>query len=153
MIFLKSGIRWSQPYRSPTLSTDTPCPEAERLVTTANVTPKTTNSNSLLPNTASNDIQQHVNSANSGDVDIRNLTVTLIWTVVLQRSWYQMPGCSLQCNMNKNTHGYMTVWYTKGIYVSFVNCVVVILPHHKNLLLLALTLVQYDCYSITGPPN
>ena len=30
---------------------------------------KTTNSNSLLPNTASNDIQQHVNSANSGDVD------------------------------------------------------------------------------------
>jgi hypothetical protein len=30
----------------PTLSTDTPCPEAERLVTTANVTPKTTNSNS-----------------------------------------------------------------------------------------------------------
>lgn len=83
-------------YRSPTLSTDTPCPEAERLVTTANVTPKTTNSNSLLPNTASNDIQQHVNSANSGDVDIRNLTVTLIRTVVLQRSWYQMPGCSVQ---------------------------------------------------------
>jgi hypothetical protein len=44
---------------------------AERLVTTANVIPKTTNSNSLLPNTASNDIQQHVNS---GDVNIRNLT-------------------------------------------------------------------------------
>jgi hypothetical protein len=153
MIFLKSGIRWSQPYRSPTLSSDTPCPEAECLVTTANVTPKTTNSNSLLPNTASNDIQQHVNSANSGDVDIRNLTVTQIRTVVLQRSWYQMPGCSVQCKMNKNTHGYMTVSYTKGIYVSFVNCFVVILPHHKNLLLLALTLVQYDCYSITGPPN
>jgi hypothetical protein len=74
-------------YRSPTLSTDTPYPEAERLVTTANVTPKTTNSN---------DIQQHVNSANSGDVDIRNLTVTLIRTVVLQRSWYQTPGCSVQ---------------------------------------------------------
>jgi hypothetical protein len=74
----KSGIRWSQPYRSPTLSTNTPCSEAERLGTTANVTPETTNSNSLLPNTASNDIQQHVNSANSGDVDIRNLTVTLI---------------------------------------------------------------------------
>ena len=74
---------WSQPYRSPTLSTDTPCPEAE--VTTANVTPKITNSNSLLANTAaSNDIQQHVHSANSGDVDIRNLTVTLIRTVVLQ---------------------------------------------------------------------
>ena len=35
---------------------------------------KTTNSNSLLPSTASIDIQQHVNSANSGDVDIRNLT-------------------------------------------------------------------------------
>jgi hypothetical protein len=43
--------------------------------------------------TASNDIQQHVNS---GDVDIRNLTITLILTVVLQRSWYQMPGCSVQ---------------------------------------------------------
>jgi hypothetical protein len=28
-------------------------------------------------------------------------------------------------------HGNMTVWYTKGIYVSFVNCFVVILPHHK----------------------
>ena len=39
----KSGIRWSQPCRSPTLSTDTPYPEAERLVTTASVTPKTTN--------------------------------------------------------------------------------------------------------------
>ena len=65
----KSEIRWSQPYRSLTLSTDSPCPEAEHLVTTANVTPKTANSNSLLPNTASNDIQQHVNSANSGDVD------------------------------------------------------------------------------------
>ena len=37
----------------------------------------------------------------------------------------------------------MTVWYTKGIYISFVNCFVVILPHHRNLLLLALTLVQY----------
>jgi hypothetical protein len=73
-----------------------------------------------------------------------------IRTVVLQRSWYQMPGCSVQCKMNKNTHGYMTVWCTKGVYVSFVNCFVVILPHHKNVLLLALTLVQYDCYSITG---
>jgi hypothetical protein len=46
----------------------------------------------------------------------------------------------------KNTHDYMTVWYTKGIYVSFV----IILPHHKKLLLLAVTLVQYDRYSITG---
>ena len=35
---------------------------------------KTTYSNSVLPSTASNDIQQHVNSANSDDVDIRNLT-------------------------------------------------------------------------------
>ena len=41
--------------------------------------------------------------------------------------------------MNTNTHGYMTVWYTKGIYASFVNCFVVILPHHTNVLLLALT--------------
>ena len=96
IFFLKSGIRWSQSYQSPTLSTDTPCPEAERLVTTANVTPKTINSNSLLPNTASNDIQQHVNSANSGDVDILKLTVTLIRTVLLQRSWYQTPECSVQ---------------------------------------------------------
>jgi hypothetical protein len=149
----KSGIRWSQPYRSPTLSTDTPCPEVERLDTTANVTPKTTNSKSVLPNTAWNNIQRHVNSANSGDVDICNLTVTLIRTVVLQRSWYQMSVCSVQYKMNKNTHGYMTVWYTKGIYVSFMNCFVVIPPHQKNVLLLALTLVQYDCYSITGPPN
>jgi hypothetical protein len=68
---------------------------------------------------------------------ILSLIVTLIRTVVLQRSWYQMPGCSVQYRMNKNTHGYMTVWYTKGIYVSFV----VILPHHKNVLLLALTLI------------
>ena len=91
MNFKKSGIRWSQPYQLPTLSTDTPCPEAERLVTTVNVTPKKPNSNSLLSNTAllPNDIQQHVNS---GDVDIRNLTITLIRTVVLHRSWYQMPG-------------------------------------------------------------
>jgi hypothetical protein len=73
-----------------------------------------------------------VNSANSGDADIRNLTVTLIRTVVLQRSWYQMPGCSVQWKMNTNTHGYMTVWYTKGIYVSFVNCFVVLLPHPKT---------------------
>jgi hypothetical protein len=34
-------------------STDTPYPEAERLVTTVSVTSETTNSNSLLPNTAS----------------------------------------------------------------------------------------------------
>jgi hypothetical protein len=42
----------------------------------------------------------------------------------------------------------LTVWYTKCIYVSFVNCFVVILLHHNNLLLLALTLVQCDRYSI-----
>ena len=85
---------------------------------------------------------------------IRKLTVALIRTVVLQKSWYQMPGCSVQQRMNKNTHGYyMTVWYTKCIYLSFVTCFVVILPHHKNLILLALTLVQYDRYSITGHPN
>ena len=125
-------------------STDTPCPEAECLVTTASVTPKTTKSKSLLPNTASNDIQQHVNSANSGDVDIRNLTVTLIRTAVLQRSWYQVTVCSVQWKLKNNTYGYMTVWYTKCTYVSFMTCFV---------LLLALTLVQYDCYSITGPPN
>ena len=40
--------------------------------------------------------------------------------------------------MNKNIHGYMTVWYIKGIYVSFVNCFVVILPRHTNLLLINL---------------
>jgi hypothetical protein len=39
------------------------------------------------------------------------------------------------------------------LLITSANCFVVILPHHKNLLLLALTLVQYDCYSITGPPN
>jgi hypothetical protein len=54
--------------------------EAERLVTTASVTPKTTNSNSLLPNTASIDIQQHVNSANSDNADIGNLTVQFLVT-------------------------------------------------------------------------
>jgi hypothetical protein len=74
MIFLSKVQTFFKRYftrSKPTLSTDTPCPKAERFVTTANVTPKTTNSNSVLPNTASNDIQQHVNSANSGDVDIR----------------------------------------------------------------------------------
>ena len=157
---VKLFVLWSEsdplPIMITNTSIDTPCPpEVECLVTTVSVTSETTNSNSLLPNTALNDIQQHVNSANSGDVDIRNLTVTLIRTVVLQRSWYQMQGCSVQWKMKKNTHGYMTMCYTNGIYVSFVNCFVVILPHHKNLLLLALTLglVQYDHYSITGHPN
>ena len=58
---------WMQPVTN--TSTGTPYPEAERLVTTVSVTSETTNSNSVLPNAASNDIQQHVNSANSGDVD------------------------------------------------------------------------------------
>ena len=104
----KSRIRWSQPYRSPTLSTDTPCPEAERLVTTANVTPKTTNSNSLLPNTVSNDIQHNVNSANIGDVICHSDSDSCAPEVMVpgasrghgtrcqQRSWYQVPGCSVQ---------------------------------------------------------
>ena len=65
--FLKSGIRWTLPVTD--TSTDTPCPEVERLVTTVSVTSETTNSNSLLPNTASNDIQQHVYSANIDDVE------------------------------------------------------------------------------------
>ena len=133
----KSGIRWSQPYRSPTLSTDTPCPEAERLVTTANVTPKTTNSNSSLPNTASNDIQQHVNSANSGDVDICNLTVTLIRTVVMvpdarvfssmqheqKCPWlydsvvhqrYLCKFCELFCGLSSSSQEFVTVGINLG---------------------------------------
>jgi hypothetical protein len=68
-------------------------------------------------------------------------------TCLLQVNDFSTHGRSVQCKMTKNTHGYMTVWYTKGIYVSFVNCFVVILPHHKNLLLLAIPLVQYDRYS------
>jgi hypothetical protein len=67
------------------LSTDSPCPEAERLVTTANVTPKTTSSNSLLLNTASNYIQQHVNSANGGDVD-KLVVFGVTFAVVTRRS-------------------------------------------------------------------
>jgi hypothetical protein len=125
----KSGIRWGQPYRSPTLSADTPFPEAERLVTTANVTSKTTNSNSVLPSTASNDIQQHVNSANS---DCHSDSDSCAPEVMV-------PDARVLSSMKNEQkyHGNMTVWYTKGIYVSFVNCFVVILPHHKNLLLLA----------------
>ena len=113
MIFLKSGIRWSQPYRSPTLVLIHQAQKLNALLPLRMSLQKTTNSNSVLPNTASNGIQQHVNS---DDVDIRNLTITLIRRIVLQRSWYQMPGCSVQCKMKINTHGYMTVWYTKGIY-------------------------------------
>ena len=65
--FLKSGIRWNLPVTN--TSTDTPCPEVEHLVTTVSVTSETANSNSLLPKTASNDIQQHVYSANIDDVE------------------------------------------------------------------------------------
>jgi hypothetical protein len=39
----------------------------KRCVTIVNVTSETTNSNSLLPNTTSNDIQQHVNSGDVGN--------------------------------------------------------------------------------------
>jgi hypothetical protein len=53
--------------------------------------------------------------------------------VQLQRLWYRMPGCSVQCKMNKNTHGYMTMWYTKGIYASFVNCFVVCINNVQTL--------------------
>jgi hypothetical protein len=60
---------------------------------------------------------------------------------------------SFEAVLGNKEFEYMTVWYTKGIYVSFVNCFVVILPHHKNVLLLALTLIHYDCYSITGPTD
>jgi hypothetical protein len=59
-------------YHSPTLvlSNKTPCSsEVECLVAAVSVTLETTNSNSLLPNTVSNDIQQHVISVNSGDAD------------------------------------------------------------------------------------
>ena len=125
----KSGITWSQPYRSPTLSANTPCSEAERLDTTANVTPKTTNSNSLLPNTASNDIQQHVNSANSGDMqfDCHSDSDSCAPEVMV-------PDARVFSSM-KNEQKYPWLY------------------HHKNLLLLALTLIQYNCYSTTGPPN
>jgi hypothetical protein len=121
-------------------------------ICSASVTPKTTNSNSLLPNAALNDIQQHANSANSGNVD-NDSQCDCHSDSDSCAPEVMVPGCSVQWKVNKNTHGYMTVRYTKGIYVSFVNCFVVILPHHKNLLLLALTLVQYDRYSITGHPN
>ena len=30
-----------------------------------------------------------------------------------------MPGCSVQWKMNKNTHGYMTVWYNQGYLCKF----------------------------------
>ena len=154
MIFLKRGIRWSQSYRSLTLSSDTPCPEAERLATTANATPTTTNSNSLLPNAALNDIQQHANSANSGNVD-NDSQCDCHSDSDSCAPEVMVPDAMVFSSMKNEQkyHGYMTVWYIKGIYVSFVNCFVVILPHHKNLLLLALTLVLYDRYSITGHPN
>jgi hypothetical protein len=81
--------------------------------------------------TASNDIQQHVNS---GDVDIRNLTITLILTVVLQRSWYQMKNeqkypwlydsvvhqgylskfCELFCGHSSSSQEFVTVGINLG---------------------------------------
>ena len=68
---VKLFVLWSEsdplPIMITNTSIDTPCPpEVECLVTTVSVTSETTNSNSLLPNTALNDIQQHVNS---GDID------------------------------------------------------------------------------------
>jgi len=56
------------PYRSPTLVLIHNAQKQNALLLLT-VTSDKTNSNSLLPNIASNDIQQHVNSANSGDVD------------------------------------------------------------------------------------
>jgi len=41
----------------------------ERIVNTVCVCSETTYTNSLLPNTASSDTQQHVNNANRGGVD------------------------------------------------------------------------------------
>ena len=41
----------------------------ELIVNTVYVTSETTYTNSLLPNTASSDTEQHVNNANSGGVD------------------------------------------------------------------------------------
>ena len=134
-----SGIRWSQPYQSPILSTDTLCREGERLVTTANCTSKTTNSN---------DIQQHVNSANSGDVDIRNLTITLMRTVVLQRSRYKMPGCSVQWKMNRNIHAVHPGYLSKFCELFCGHS-----SSSQEFATVSITLVEDDCHSITGPPN
>ena len=132
-------------------STDTLCPpEVERLVTTVGVTSETTNSNSLLPNTTSNDIQQHVNSGNvdnDSQSDCHSDSDSCAPEVII-------PDARVFISIkNEQKFPCMTVWHTKGINVNFVNCFVVILPHHKNLLLLVLTLVQYDHYSITGHPN
>ena len=69
---VKLFVLWSEsdPLPVTDTSTDTPCPpEVERLVTTVSVTSEITNLNSLLPNTTSKYTEQHVNSANSGDVD------------------------------------------------------------------------------------
>jgi hypothetical protein len=101
---LKSGIRWTLPI------TDTPCLEAECLITTVSVTSETTNSNSLLPNTASNDIQQHVNSASSGDVDRASQSDSLWFGqlcsrghgtrcqgVQFNKEWTKIPMAIWQC--------------------------------------------------------
>ena len=148
----KSGIRWSQPYRSPTLSTDTPCLEAERLVNTANVTPKTTKSNSLLPNTASNDIQQHVNSANSGDVDIRNLTHTDLDSCAPE---VMVPDARVFSSM-KNEQKYPWLYNSvihQGYLCKFCELFCGHSSSSQEFVTVGIALVQYDCYSITGPPN
>jgi hypothetical protein len=63
---------WCETSPLPVTDTSTPCSsEVEHIiVNTVCVTSETTNTNtnSLLPNTASNDTQQHVNSTNSGNV-------------------------------------------------------------------------------------
>ena len=127
----KRGIRWSQPYRSQTLSTDTPCPESWTACYHCECHSKTTNSNSLLPSTASNDIQQHVNST---------IVVMLIFTIWMSLWFGQLcsrghgtrcQGVQFNAKWTKIPMAITTVWYTKGIYVSVVNCFVVILPHHN----------------------
>ena len=93
--------------------------------------------------TASNDIQQHVNS---GDVDIRNLTITLILTVVLQRSWYQM----------KNEQKYPWL-YDSVVHQGYLSKFCELFCGHSSssqeFVTVGIILVQYDCYSITGHPN
>ena len=136
------GLGEVNPTGHQTLSTDTPCLEAECLVTTVSVTSETTNSNSLLRSTASNDIQQHVNSASSGDVDYASQS----------DCHSDSDSCALEVMVPdarvfssiKNEQKYPWLYASvvhQGYLCKFCEPFVVILPHHKNLLLLALTLV------------
>jgi hypothetical protein len=109
---------------------------------------------SLLPSTASNDIQQHVNSANSGDVD--NDSQSDCHSDLDSCVPEVMVPDARALSSIKNEQKYPLLYdsVVHQVYLcKFVNCFVVILLHHNNLLLLALTLVQYDRYSITGHPN